>query len=232
MGGCKSRNTVPVFPRGCGGNGRQRGHQHGRLTVHRHRRHHRGRCPLERKGLRQRKYQSWPVRGEESGKTTLVRPTREKKRAVEREREKNLDAVAASLRGQSAERPLRDSKRPARFLDRCRTQTKFLPCLRQRPVEVRLEQLIPAPPCSLRAEAAAMLELLLRAPPDQPLTVLCDSLSLLLLLKNYHRCDFRFQPFQHRQANLLEQILDLLCRRTHPTKLVKVKLHTGILSPH
>eukprot|EP00961_Rhodomonas_salina_P182402 2462326-Rhodomonas_salina.1 len=35
------------------------------------------------------------------------------------------------------------------------------------------------------------LWLLLRAPPDQPLTVLCDSLSLLRLLKNYHQRDHR-----------------------------------------
>eukprot|EP00961_Rhodomonas_salina_P211276 2853103-Rhodomonas_salina.1 len=53
-----------------------------------------------------------------------------------------------------------------------------------------VEQQIPGPPCSLLAEAAAMLDLLLQAPPDQSLTILCDSLSLLRLLKNYHRRDF------------------------------------------
>eukprot|EP00961_Rhodomonas_salina_P057765 776156-Rhodomonas_salina.1 len=87
---------------------------------------------------------------------------------------------------------------------------------------------VPGSPCSVRAEAAAMLELLLRAPPTTPLTVLCDSLSLLRLLKNYHRRDFQFQPFQHRQLDLLERILDALRDRTADTLLVKVKSHSGI----
>eukprot|EP00961_Rhodomonas_salina_P246917 3336116-Rhodomonas_salina.1 len=87
---------------------------------------------------------------------------------------------------------------------------------------------LPGPPSSLRAEAAAMLELLLTLPPTIQLTVLSDSLSLLRLLNNYHRRGFRFQPLQHQELDLLERILDALRERTAETLLVKVKSHTGI----
>eukprot|EP00961_Rhodomonas_salina_P168497 2271072-Rhodomonas_salina.4 len=87
---------------------------------------------------------------------------------------------------------------------------------------------VPGPACSLLAEAAAMLELLLRAPLNVKLTIFCYSLSLLRLLKNYHRLDFLFQPFQHRQADLIERILDRLRLCTATTVMVKVKSHTGI----
>ena len=85
-----------------------------------------------------------------------------------------------------------------------------------------------SPPSSLRAEAAAMLELLLPLPPTVQRTAPSDSLSLLRLLNNYHRRAFRFQALQHRELDLLERMLDALGERRAETVLVKVKWHTGI----
>ena len=84
-------------------------------------------------------------------------------------------------------------------------------------------------PASLRAEAAAMLRMLIAArKSNRPLAVMCDSLGLLQLLRGFRKRDYVYHEDCTPHFDLIKLILEELNKRQSETILIKVKSHVGI----
>jgi ribonuclease HI len=85
------------------------------------------------------------------------------------------------------------------------------------------------PLASLRGEAAGLDCLLDRVEPGKSLLVFTDCLVLLTILLRWGRVDFWPDPDDVRHFDIISSCLNKLRRRTGPTRLVKVKSHSGLL---
>jgi len=85
------------------------------------------------------------------------------------------------------------------------------------------------PLASLRAEAAGLARLLDLVAQDQPLLIFTDCLSMLMILLRWGRLDFWPDPEDIKHFDVLGSCLRKLRCRSGPTRLVKVKSHSGLL---
>jgi len=81
----------------------------------------------------------------------------------------------------------------------------------------------------LRAEAAALDGLLQETPDTTPLLVLIDCLVLLWILSRWGSLDFWPDPEDIPHLDIIGSCLQRLRLRVAPTRLVKVKGHSGLL---
>jgi len=87
---------------------------------------------------------------------------------------------------------------------------------------------VPGKLSSLRAEAAALLRLLMHTDSSLDLLVYTDSLSLLQALMSWCRRDFRPIKLDKSEIAVINQIMPLLQARTGRTHFIKVKSHMGM----
>jgi len=95
--------------------------------------------------------------------------------------------------------------------------------------EVNISFPVGGPLSSLRAEAASLDGLLDAVANDQPLLVFTDCLVLLVILHRWGQPDFWPDPEDIKHIDVIGSCIQKLRGRPGPTRLVKVKSHSGLL---
>lgn len=105
----------------------------------------------------------------------------------------------------------------------------ILPWRQQWPGNAAISFPVGGPLASLRAEAAGLDRLLDLVALDQPLLIFTDCLTMLMILLRWGRLDFWPDPEDIKHFDVLGSCLRKLRCRSGPTRLVKVKSHSGLL---
>ena len=85
------------------------------------------------------------------------------------------------------------------------------------------------PLSSLRAEAAGLLQCLIRQNQQAPLLGFVDSLAMLDILQKWGTASFNPRPKDVRHFDVIFPLLCALRQWQYPVRLVKIKSHTGCL---
>ena len=81
---------------------------------------------------------------------------------------------------------------------------------------------------SFRAEAAAMHQAIIHAPPELPLAILTDSMNVVQALQAWDHAEYMRDMSWQRNANIIVQILLAINGRSSSVTVVKVKSHRGV----